>query len=97
MLRAPHVFALALVLAGTAGCGRHATKADCELIIDRMVEVKLKAKNITDPDAISKMQADLRKDADTDLQGCVGRRITDSAMACIKTADSQDAIIKCLR
>jgi hypothetical protein len=80
-----------------AGCGRHATKADCEIIIDRMVVVKLKAKNITDPASIEKMQGDLRRDADTDLQGCVGRRITDSAMACIKTADTQDAIIKCLR
>jgi len=79
------------------GCGRHATTADCELIVDRMVEVKLKAKNITDPDTIAKMKADLRKDADADMQGCVGRRITDSAMACIKKADTQDAIIKCLR
>jgi len=90
---------LVLVVASVAlsGCGRHATKADCELIVDRMVEVKLKAKNVTDPATIATMKADLRKDADADLQGCVGRRITDSAMACIKTADSQDAIIKCLR
>lgn len=79
------------------GCGRRATKADCEIIVDRMVVVKLKSKNITDPASIEKMQGDLRKDADTDLQGCVGRRITDSAMACIKKADTEDAIIKCLR
>ena len=92
--------ALLLVATGTLallGCGRRATKADCEVIVDRMVVVKLKAKNITDPESITKMQAELRKDADTDLQGCVGRRITDSAMACIKTADTEDAIIKCLR
>ncbi len=91
----------ALLLAAGAlallGCGRRATKADCEIIVDRMVVVKLKAKNITDPESINKMQGDLRKDADTDLQGCIGRRITDSAMACIKTADTEDAIIKCLR
>jgi hypothetical protein len=102
MPRAPRVLAPRwfLALAGTlalVGCGRRATKADCEIIIDRMVVVKLKSRNITDPASIEKMQGDLRKDADTNLQGCVGRRITDSAMACIQRADTEDAIIKCLR
>jgi chorismate mutase len=79
------------------GCGRHATQADCETILDRMVVVKLKQKNITDPESVQKMQGDLRKDAESDFPSCVGRRITDSAMACIKKADTQEAIVKCLR
>jgi chorismate mutase len=62
-----------------------------------MVVVKLKQKNITDPDSVSKMQVELRKDAETDFPGCVGRRVTDSAMECIKKGDSQEAIVKCLR
>jgi len=80
-----------------AGCGRHATKADCELILDRMVVVKLKQKKITDPDSITRMQADMRKDAEADFPGCVGRRISDGALDCIKKADTQEAIVKCLR
>ena len=79
------------------GCGRRATQADCETILDRMVVVKLKQKNITDPASVEKMQGDLRKDAESDFPSCVGRRITDSAMECIKKADTQEAIVKCLR
>ena len=78
-------------------CGRHATQADCEAILDRMVVVKLKQKNITDPESVQKMQADLRRDAEADFPSCVGRRITDSAMACVKKAETQEAIVKCLR
>ncbi len=98
-MRRPGWFAsgFALFLLGATACGRHATQADCEVILDRMVVVKLKQKNITDPDSVKKMQADLRRDAETDFPGCVGRRITDSAMECIKKAESQEAIVKCLR
>ncbi len=80
-----------------AACGRHATQADCEIIMDRMVVVKLKQKNITDAESIQKMQADLRRDAQSDFPSCVGRRITDSAIACVKKAETQEAIVKCLR
>ena len=79
------------------GCGRHATRADCEVILDRMVVVKLKQKNITDAPTVARMQADLRKDAESDFPDCVGRRISDSALECIKKAETQEAIVKCLR
>jgi hypothetical protein len=90
-------FLLLLACAALGGCGRHATQADCELILDRMVIVKLKQKNITDEPSIKKMQGELRKDAEADFPGCVGRRISDSALECIKKADTQEAIVKCLR
>jgi len=93
MRRLGFVFASLALLS----CGRHATQADCEAILDRMVLVKLKQKNIADPDTVAKMQADLRKDAESDFPSCVGRRITDSAMACVKKAETQEAIVKCLR
>jgi chorismate mutase len=88
---------LLLIAVAMLGCGRHATQADCEAILDRMVVVKLKQKNITDPESVKKMQGDMRKDAESDFPGCVGRRITDSAMDCIKKAETQEAIVKCLR
>lgn len=62
-----------------------------------MVVVKLRQKNITDEPTVTKMQAELRKDAESDFPSCVGRRITDSALECIKKADTQEAIIRCLR
>jgi chorismate mutase len=82
---------------GATACGRHATEKDCDIILDRMVVVKLKQRNITDPPSIAKMQSDLRKDAQSDFPGCVGRRISDGAMECIQKADTQEAIVKCLR
>jgi hypothetical protein len=90
-------FILIAALLAMTGCGRHATQADCEVILDRMVVVKLKQKNITDPASIQKMQGELRKDSESDFPSCVGRRITDSAMECIKKAETQEAIVKCLR
>lgn len=92
------VFVAALATSlGALSCGRHATQADCEVILDRMVVVKLKQKNITDTESVTKMQSELRKDAESDFPGCIGRRITDAAMECIKKAESQEAIVKCLR
>ena len=88
---------LALVSLATLSCGRRATQADCEVILDRMVVVKLRQKNITDAESVSKMQAELRKDAESDFPSCVGRRISDSALTCIKKAETQEAIVKCLR
>ena len=88
---------LGAIMVGATGCGRRATQADCEVILDRMVVVKLKQKNITDPASVQKMQGELRKDSESDFPSCVGRRITDSAMECIKKAETQEAIVKCLR
>lgn len=90
-------FVFVLAALGALSCGRHATQADCDTILDRMVVVKLKERSITDKETISKMQGELRHDAEIDLQGCVGKRITDSAMHCIEKAESQQAIVKCLR
>jgi hypothetical protein len=91
------LFGIGCTLLFLLGCGRHATRADCELILDRMVVVKLKQKNITEPQAVAKMQTDLRKDAEADFPGCVGRRISDSALECIQKADTQETIVRCLR
>lgn len=91
------VLSAAAAALATASCGRRATQADCDVILDRMVVVKLKARHVTDQPSIEKMQKELRTTAAADFPGCVGRRITDSAMACIKKAETQEAIVKCLR
>ena len=95
MVARAHWMVFCLLFAG--GCGRRATQADCDAILDRMVVVKLKQKNITDAESIAKMQVALHKDAEADFPSCIGRRISDSAMECIKKAETQEAIVKCLR
>ena len=87
------VVAFAVVL---GGCGRKATEADCSAILDRNVEVQMKKMNINDPASITKKQADIRGQFSESLKGCVGRRITDSMMQCVRTADTVDAIDACM-
>ncbi len=85
------------LLSSAAGCGRKATQADCDLIIDRYVEVQMHAMNINDPVAIEKRAAQMRADMKDQLKDCVGKRVTDSMLACVKQAQTNDEIDKCTR
>lgn len=90
------VFLLAFALACSA-CGRKATRADCEAVVDKNVEVKLKAEGITDPPIVQKRKEELRASLRDDIDKCVGKRITDGMMACVKGADTAEQIDKCLK
>lgn len=99
MRRAPfrHELLGALMLACLCACGRKATEADCQLIIDQNVAVQMKALNISDPAAITKKQGELREELKGEMSGCVGRRVSDAMMACVKGAQTSDEITECLR
>ncbi len=100
LMHSSHSWTLVAVLAASllAGCGRKATEADCQIIVDQTVAVKLKEKNVTDPAAVTKMQQELREEVKGEvMDGCVGKRISDSALTCIKGAETQEEIVKCLR
>lgn len=79
------------------GCGRKATRTDCDTVVDRNVEVKLKADGVTDPSLIAKRKEELRASLKDDIDKCVGKRITDGMMACVKAAETPDQIDRCLR
>ncbi|MGH7284006.1 MAG: hypothetical protein ACRELY_20965 [Polyangiaceae bacterium] len=81
----------------SAGCGRKATSADCELIIDRNVEVQMKAMHIDDEPTIAKKQEELRAQFKDDMKDCEGRRVTDKMMTCVKNAQTGDEVTECLR
>ncbi len=78
-------------------CGRPATREDCELIIDRNVELQMKQMQITDPALIEKRKGEIRSTMSDQLKGCVGKRVTDKTMTCVKTAASAEEIDQCLR
>ena len=80
-----------------AGCGRKATRADCEAVVDKNVEVKLKADGVNDPPTVQKRKDELRASLKDDIDKCVGKRVTDSMLACVKGADTAEQIDKCLR
>ena len=85
-----------LVILSTAGCGRKATKADCTAIVDRNVEVQMREMQITDPAAIKKRQDEIRKELGAQLKDCIGKRVTNRMMECVKKAETADAIDKCM-
>lgn len=80
-----------------AGCGRKATEADCQLIIDRNVEVQMKAMHIDDQPTITKKQEELRAQFKDDMKDCEGRRVTDKMMNCVRNAQTGDEVTECLR
>lgn len=78
-------------------CGRHATRADCQLIVDRSVEIELKERNETDPKAIAKREAEVRAELDDKIGSCErDRRVTDKMMACVQSASTTPDLEKCL-
>ncbi len=88
---------LALVLGVVAGCGRKATEADCMLILDRNVEVAMKAMNVTDTASVQKRKDEIRGEMKSDMKDCVGRRITDAMLGCVRKAETADGIDACMR
>lgn len=87
-------FAAALL---ATGCGRKATREDCEIVVDRNVELQLKALGVTDPAVVAKRRDEMRSSMKDDIDRCVGKRVTDGNMACVKTAETAEKIDKCLR
>jgi len=97
MVRGGMLGMAALLLCLLCACGRPATREDCELIIDRNVELQMKQMQITEQAAIDKRKAEIRGTMADQLKGCVGKRVTDKMMACVRTAASADEIDQCLR
>jgi hypothetical protein len=91
---APHVLGLALLV---TACGRRATQEDCDLIVDRYVEVELRALKVTDPKIIEERKSEMRKDLKDDLKTCPGKRITDAMLACVRQAETNADLDKCTR
>jgi len=95
-------FAAALVVAlgvgGLASCHR-ATEADCEQILDRIVELELKDQGVTDPELVKRRTEETKsRKRDQLVRSCVGKRVSQSNMECIRKAQSSAEITdKCLR
>ena len=93
---------IAALVAGAAvalaACGRPATVEDCNTIIAKSAELELRAQNVTDP-AVIAQRTDAVKAARGEelLKKCVGKRITDAALACVSRASTPKEVDKCLQ
>ena len=80
------------VLAG--GCGHPATEKECQEIADRVTQLELQASPVgVDPEA-AKEQLERTRNwvKESQLKACVGRRITESAMQCVRAAKKAEEI-----
>lgn len=93
--------AVALALPGAAlliaGCGHPATADECNAIIAKSAELELRAQNVTDPAIIAeRIEAVKKQRGEELLQRCVGKRITERALACVGRATSPKEVDACL-
>jgi len=79
------------------GCGRRATHADCQLIVDRSVELQMKDLSETDPKVVAKREAEVRAELGEEIDTCErDRRVTEKTMTCVQRASTTPELDKCL-
>jgi hypothetical protein len=81
----------------TAACGRRATHADCQLIVDKSVELEMRAMSRNDALAVQKREEQVRAELEHEIESCEGRRVTEKTMACVQAASTTQELDKCLR
>jgi hypothetical protein len=77
------------------GCGHPATERDCQEIVERVATLELeKAGAPTDAKSMSAQIDETKKAlAANTLKDCVGKRITEHAMQCVRTAKTSSQIV----
>ncbi|MEM9693587.1 MAG: hypothetical protein AAGA56_13655 [Myxococcota bacterium] len=78
------------------GCGHPATREECELILSKNVEFELRSQNVSDPKVIDERVETAMKEKGELLEPCIGTRITDDAVACVRKAQTTEAFEACL-
>ena len=76
------------------GCGHPATVEECEYIVERIARLEIEKRNPDNPKLVAseveKTKAAVREST---MNECVGRRITDGALECVKNAKSSEEIV----
>ena len=102
MLRArlPGLRLSCLVSALALGCGHPASEKECEEIADRVTQLELSSSPVgRDPDTAKEQLERTRSWVkESQLKSCVGRRVTDAAMQCVRAAKkAQEITDHCFR
>jgi hypothetical protein len=84
---------LAVVL--QAGCSRPATVEECEYIVRRVAELRLRSTVGRSADARKQADALTRQLENEIRKECVGMPLTDGAMACVRRATTPRQVIEC--
>jgi hypothetical protein len=93
-LLAPRLWLSLGALASLPACGHPATEKECQEIADRVTQLELANSPVgKDPDT-AKEQLERTRNwvKEGQLKACVGRRITDAAMQCVRAAKKAEEI-----
>ena len=89
-------FACGSLAVAAIGCGHPATEGDCQRIIEKAAELKLKEDNVREEDIPKQIAGYKEARGDEAMKKCVGRTITKEALTCVEMAQTSDALDKCL-
>ena len=88
--------AVGLALLLTA-CGHPATRDECQEIFERSAAIELRTQKVTEPELVRQRTDEARAAQGEDLlRQCLGRRVTDRAMRCVRRANSAEELEACL-
>lgn len=91
------VFVLAPLAALLAGCGHPASQEECETIFNQSAKMELASQNITDPKVMAeRLEAARAATGEQLVNACLGKRITDDDMRCVREAKDVKALDACL-
>jgi hypothetical protein len=82
------------------GCGHPATEKECQEIAEKVAELELLASPAGRDPETRKEQLERTRSwvKESQLKSCVGRRITDAAMSCVRAAtQAQEITDSCFR
>jgi hypothetical protein len=93
------IFVAAILSSALPGCRRsRASSADCERILDRIVEVELMERGFRDQALLDRKRREMLDSLTAQLKECQGKHLKSGALACIAKAKSTEEIShECLR
>ena len=83
------------LLTGAVGCGHPASNKECQEIVERIATLELEKSGAnTDAKAMGAQVDETKKALATNtLKDCVGKRITERAMQCVRSANNSQQIV----
>jgi hypothetical protein len=91
------VFASLVSVLALAGCGHPATRAECDELFDRTARIELDAQHVKDPAVLEKRIAEAREQSGGAFEkSCLSKKITNTALACVRKASTSEQFDKCL-
>lgn len=82
-----------------AGCGRPATEQECEEIVDRIARLAATSQGSERAEVVEQLVQEAKEKArkDKTMELCVGNRVTESAMTCVRQATTAENVKKCFQ